>query len=179
MADAQRRVGGAELAKRGADYACLAIDSVGFIRISFAQRMSGKWGQILRAFKLASALALAFAFNTTSAAADPLTRLSCWTWSEEDVSRTVCFVAPGRATMTNRSGTVNNKNQITSCNWSGRYTQSGTRVTVAFAAGSGRCSNDVPAPQYSLTCNFPGDYLDCKSSSLVNGQLLAFDRIFR
>lgn len=129
--------------------------------------------------RIITILALAFAIFPRSAAADALTRSNCWTWTENAGGRrTLCFAAAGRVKMSNRSGTVDNKGWTT-CEWSGQYAQTGAKVTVAFAPGSGKCSNGADSPQYSLTCNFPGDRLDCRSSSLVEGKLLEFDRTFQ
>jgi hypothetical protein len=79
--------------------------------------------------------------------------------------------------MTNRSGTISNEGWTT-CEWSGQYLQTDARVTAAFAPGSGKCSNGAASPQYSLTCDFPGNRLDCRSTSIVGDKLLEFDRTF-
>lgn len=132
----------------------------------------------MRILFVITTLALAFAVLTRSAAAESLTRSSCWTWSEDAGGRrTLCFAGSGRVKMTNRSRTVDEKGW-SSCEWSGQYAHTGAKVTAAFAPGSGRCSNGAASPQYSLTCDFPGDRLDCRSSSLVGGKLLEFDRTF-
>jgi hypothetical protein len=136
-------------------------------------------GYVLRILHIIPALALSLVFFTGSVAADPLMRSNCWTWNDGvDGFRTLCFAGSGRVEMRNRSQKLD-KTGLTTCQWSGKYAQTGTKVTAAFAPGSGKCSNDVPSPQYSVTCNFPGDRLDCRSSSLVGGQLLEFDRTFK
>ena len=67
---------------------------------------------------VAGALALGL---VRSAAADPLTRPSCWTWSDgAGGKRTLCFAGSSRVKMTNRSQTVDEKGWST-CNWSGQY----------------------------------------------------------
>lgn len=134
----------------------------------------------MRSLPIITILALAFAIFPRSAAADSLTRSSCWTWTEgsgDNGRRTLCFAGSGRVKMTNRSRTVDDK-AWTTCEWSGQYAQTGAKVTAAFAPGSGKCSNGAASPQYSLTCDFPGDRLDCRSNSLVEGKLLEFDRTF-
>jgi len=115
----------------------------------------------------------------SSANAEQLTRSKCWTWLVEGYSgnRIVCFLPSGRAKMTNRSETIDGKGWST-CEWTGRYKQDGTDLTVSFEAGSGKCSNGAVSPQYSLVCDFPGDRLECKSSSMVGGKHLQFERTF-
>jgi hypothetical protein len=126
-----------------------------------------------------AALTLVWTFLITPAIAEPLMRSSCWTWSTQaGENRILCFVASGRVKMTNRSRTVDDKGWST-CEWSGQYKQTGHKVTAAFAPSSGKCSNGAASPQYAVTCDFPGDRLDCRSSSLVGGKLLEFDRTFR
>lgn len=115
----------------------------------------------------------------TAATAEPLVRSKCWTWIEGvGGKRTLCFAAAGRVKMTNRSRTIDDKAWST-CAWSGQWKQTGNKVTVAFAPGSGKCSNGAASPQYAATCDFPGDRLDCRTSSLVGGKLLEFDRTFK
>ena len=133
----------------------------------------------MRTLRVITILALAFAVFPRYAAADSLARSSCWTWKEEAGGRrTLCFAGSGRVKMTNRSGTVDNKGWTT-CEWSGLYTQTGAKVTVAFAPGSGKCSNGAASPQWSGTCDFSGEDLHCEGSSIVDGKTYDFNLTFK
>jgi hypothetical protein len=57
--------------------------------------------------------------------------------------------------------------------------QTDDKVTVAFAQGSGRCSNGAASPQWSVTCKFSGDDLDCEGSALVDGKLYDVNLTFK
>lgn len=80
--------------------------------------------------------------------------------------------------MTNRNVTSDHK-QWTSCAWSGQYTQTDTKVTVAFAQGSGKCSNKAASPQWSVTCEFSGNDLDCQGSAIVDGKTYEVNLLFK
>lgn len=111
------------------------------------------------------------------ATADSLTRSGCWTF-EEASKRTLCFLASGRVKMTNRNRTSDDKGWST-CEWTGLYVQTDARVTVAFAAGSGKCTNGASSPQVAATCDFSGESLDCRGSSIVDGKLYELDLVFK
>lgn len=116
-------------------------------------------------------LALAIAACPRSAVAESLTRSSCWTAALDTGSRrTLCFVGSGRVKMTNRNRTSDNKGW-SSCEWTGLYVQTAAKVTVAFAPGSGKCSNGAASPQWAATCDFSGDDLDCQGSAIVDGKI--------
>jgi hypothetical protein len=128
---------------------------------------------------MAAALALAIAALPTFASAEPLTRSSCWTSSlDTGARRTMCFVGSGRVNMNNRSQTSDHKGWST-CQWSGQYSQTGSKVTAAFAPASGKCSNGGASPQFSVTCEFSGNDLDCKGSAIVDGKVYDIDLTFK
>src|SRR5262249_27161054 len=115
--------------------------------------------------------ALAIAALPGSAAAEPLGRANCWTSSlDTGATRTMCFVGTGRVKMNNHNRTSDNKGW-SSCEWTGFYAQTDNRVTVAFAPGSGKCSNGAVSPQWAATCDFSGDDLECRGSSIVDGKM--------
>jgi hypothetical protein len=123
-------------------------------------------------------VALAVAALPESAAADPLTRSGCWTSHiDTGARRTMCFVGSGRVKMNNRNQTSDGK-AWTTCEWSGLYAQTDNKVTVAFAPGSGKCSNGPPSPQWAATCNFSGDDLECEGSALVDGKIYEVNLTF-
>jgi hypothetical protein len=104
------------------------------------------------------------------AAAESLTRFNCWNSTlDSGAKRTLCFVGSGRVKMTNSNRTSDGKSWA-SCESSGNYEQTDAKVTVAFAPGSGKCSNRAASPQWAAVCNFSDDGLDCDGSSIVNGK---------
>jgi hypothetical protein len=114
-----------------------------------------------------------------SGAAESLTRSNCWTATYDNgARRTLCFAGSGRVKMTNYAQTSTNKGW-SSCEWSGQYTQSDTKVTVAFAQGSGKCSNKAASPQWSVTCEFSGNDLDCQGSAIVDGKVYEVKALFK
>jgi hypothetical protein len=116
-------------------------------------------------------LALAIAACPRPAVAESLTRSGCWASAlDSGARRTMCFVGSGRVKMTNRNRTSDDKGW-SSCEWAGLYAQTDTKVTVAFAPGSGKCSNGAASPQWSATCDFSGDDLDCQGSAIVDGKI--------
>jgi hypothetical protein len=124
-------------------------------------------------------LALAIAACPRSAVAESLTRSGCWTASlDTGARRMMCFVGSDRVKMNNRNRTSDNKGW-SSCEWSGHYAETGTKVTVAFAPGSGKCSNGAASPQWSVTCDFSGDDLDCQGSSIVDGKIYEVSLTFK
>ena len=124
-------------------------------------------------------LALAIAALPGVAAAESLTRSSCWTSTiDSGARRTLCFAGSGRVKMTNRNRTSDNKGW-SSCEWSGNFAQTDAKVTVAFAPGSGKCSNGAASPQWSATCEFSGNDLDCQGSAIVDSKLYEVDLLFK
>jgi hypothetical protein len=124
-------------------------------------------------------LTLAIAPLPRAAAADSLTRSSCWTSSlDSGARRTMCFAGSGRVKMTNRNQTSDDKGW-SSCEWAGLYAQTDTKVTVAFAPSSGKCSNRAASPQWAATCNFSGNDLDCEGSSIVDGKIYVLNLTFK
>jgi hypothetical protein len=110
---------------------------------------------------------------------EPLTRSNCWTSTiDSGAKRTLCFAGSDRVKMTNRNVTSDGK-AWTSCEWSGQYVQTGATVTVAFAKGSGKCSNRAASPQWSATCKFSGNDLACEGSSIVDGKTYEINLTFK
>jgi hypothetical protein len=123
---------------------------------------------------LASAIAALPAF-----AAEPLTRSSCWTSKlDTGATRTMCFVGAGKVKMNNRNRTSDDKGW-SSCEWTGYYNQTDAKVTVAFAPGSGKCSNRAVSPQWAANCDFSDDALDCQGSAIVDGKLYDVNLTFK
>jgi hypothetical protein len=124
-------------------------------------------------------VALAIAACPPPAAAESLTRSGCWSSAlDTGARRTMCFVGSGRGKMNNRNRTSDDKGW-SSCEWAGQYAQTGTRVTVAFAPGSGKCSNGATSPQWSVSCEFSGDDLDCQGSAIVDGKIYEVNLLFK
>jgi hypothetical protein len=124
-------------------------------------------------------LALAIAACPRSAVAESLTRSSCWTSHlDSGARRTMCFSGSPRVKMTNRNRTSDDKGW-SSCEWSGLYALTDAKVTVAFAPGSGKCSNGAASPQWSAVCNFSGDDLDCEGSAIVDGKIYEINLTFK
>jgi hypothetical protein len=124
-------------------------------------------------------LALTIAAYPRSAGAEPLTRSNCWTSHlDSGAGRTLCFAGSPRVKMTNRNRTSDNKGW-SSCECSGLYAQTDAKVTVAFAPGSGKCSNGAISPQWSAVCNFSGDDLDCEGSAIVDGKIYEVNLTFK
>jgi hypothetical protein len=124
-------------------------------------------------------LALAIAALPGVAAAESLTRSSCWTAHlDTGARRTMCFVGAGKVKMNNYNTTSDHKGW-SKCEWTGYYTESDAKVTVAFAPGSGKCSNGAVSPQWSATCKFSGDDLDCEGSSIVDSKLYEVSLTFK
>jgi len=114
-----------------------------------------------------------------AAVAEPLTRSKCWTSKiDTGATRTMCFVGSGRVKMNNRNRTTDEKNWST-CEWEGLYVQTDAKVTVAFAPGSGKCSNRAAAPQWAATCDFSGNDLECQGSSIVDGKIYEVTLTFK
>ena len=80
--------------------------------------------------------------------------------------------------MTNRNRTSDDKGW-SSCEWSGLYTQTAAKVTVAFAPGSGKCTNGAASPQWSATCDFSDEGLDCQGSAIVDGKVYEVNLLFK
>jgi hypothetical protein len=113
------------------------------------------------------------------AAADPLTRSDCWTSKiDTGATRTMCFIGSGKIKMNNYNKTSDNKGW-SRCEWTGMYATTDNKVTVAFAPGSGKCSNGAVSPQWAATCNFSGDDLDCEGSSIVDGKIYEVNLTFK
>src|SRR5690242_15610568 len=113
------------------------------------------------------------------AAADELTRSDCWSSKiDTGATRTMCFVGNGKMNMHNYNQTSDGKGW-SRCEWTGMYATTDNKVTVAFAPGSGKCSNGAKSPQWAATCNFSGDDLDCEGSSIVDGKLYEVNLTFR
>ena len=124
-------------------------------------------------------LALLIASIPGSAAAETLTRSSCWTATlDTGARRTMCFVGSGRIKMNNRNRTSDDKAWST-CEWSGYYVQTDARVTVAFAPGSENAATIVASPQWAATCTFSGEDLDCQGSAIVDGKLYEVNLLFK
>jgi hypothetical protein len=124
-------------------------------------------------------VALTIAACPRSVMAESLTRSSCWTSSlDSGARRTMCFVGSGRVKMTNRNRTSDDKGW-SSCEWAGLYATTDAKVTVAFAPGSGKCSNGAVSPQWAATCNFSGDDLDCQGSAIVDGKIYEIELTFK
>ena len=124
-------------------------------------------------------LAPAIAVLPGSAAADPLNRANCWTSSiDTGATRTMCFVGNGRVKMNNHNRTSDNKGW-SSCEWTGFFAQTDDRVTVAFAPSSGKCSNGAVSPQWAASCDFSGEDLSCRGSSIVDGRMYEVDLTFK
>ena len=126
-----------------------------------------------------AAVALAMAALPGSATADPLTRSGCWKATlDTGAWRRMCFVGSGRVNMNNRNQTSDGKGWST-CEWKGMYVTTDNRVTTAFAPGSGSCSNGAKSPQWSATCSFSGDDLDCQGSAIVDGKIYEVTLTFK
>lgn len=122
--------------------------------------------------------ALILLASTGAAAADSLTRSTCWTANFSTGSwRKLCFQGGGRVKMSNYNQ-AGNTDVWTTCNWKGDYLQSGAEVTVSFNPGSGRCSNGAAAPQFSTVCTLTDRSLGCRGSSVVGGKLYEFRGTF-
>jgi hypothetical protein len=76
--------------------------------------------------------------------------------------------------MQNRNITTDQSNRWSTCDATGSYLQKGNQVTVAFAQGSGRCSNGARSPQWQVICEFNDDKLDCEGSAFVDGKTYEF-----
>ncbi len=123
--------------------------------------------------------ALAIAAFATPAAAAELTKSSCWTSKlDSGARRTMCFAAAGKVKMNNRNVTTDQKGW-SSCEWEGLYAQTDAKVTVAFAPGSGKCSNGAKSPQWAATCDKSDDALECQGSSIVDGRLYELNLTFK
>jgi hypothetical protein len=140
------------------------------------------WSDNMRRKSLFGSLAvvaLAMAALPGSAAAESLTRSGCWTAHlDTGAWRKMCFLASGRVKMNNRNQTSDGKAWST-CEWAGLYAQTDSTVTVAFAPGSGKCSNGPSSPQWAATCSFSGDDLDCKGSAIVDGKIYEVTLTFK
>jgi hypothetical protein len=80
--------------------------------------------------------------------------------------------------MNNRNRTSDDKGW-SSCEWAGLYVQTDEKVTVAFAPGSGKCSNGAVSPQWAATCDFSGNDLACQGSSIVDGKIYPLNLTFK
>ncbi len=110
--------------------------------------------------------------------ADSLTRSNCWAADYSDGSkRTLCFVSSRRVTMTNAGRTTDNK--WSTCKWSGDYKKQGADVTVTFHQNSGKCTNGASSPEFTAVCQFSGENLSCKGSSIVDGKTYQFAGTFK
>jgi hypothetical protein len=124
-------------------------------------------------------VALGIAALPQFAAADSLTRSGCWTATlDTGAWRKMCFVGSGRVKMNNRNQTSDGKAWST-CEWTGLYAATESKITVAFAPGSGKCSNGASSPQWSATCNFSGDDLQCEGGALVDGKIYEVNLTFK
>jgi hypothetical protein len=124
-------------------------------------------------------LALAMGAVPGSAAADELTRSDCWKATlDTGAWRRMCFVGSGRVKMNNRNQTSDGKAWST-CEWTGFYATTETRVTVAFAPSSGKCSNGASSPQWSAVCTFSGDDLDCQGAAIVDNRIYEVTLTFK
>jgi hypothetical protein len=123
-------------------------------------------------------LALMIAAPSGMTHADSLTRSSCWIALFGDSSkRTLCFVASGRVTMTN-SNRLSGGTGWSTCDFSGDYVQGAATVTITFAANSGTCTNGASSPEFTAVCEFSGDNLPCRGSSIVDGKTYEFNGTF-
>jgi hypothetical protein len=124
-------------------------------------------------------IAAAAALLPSKSMADALTRSNCWDYlSDKGDKRTLCFLNQPRVTMVNYNHTVDGKGWST-CNWSGNYSQSDTKITVTFPQNSGKCTNGASSPATTAVCDFSGESLACKGSTIIDGKTYGMDLVFK
>jgi hypothetical protein len=123
-------------------------------------------------------LALVIAAPSGEALAASLTRSKCWNVSFDNGSkRALCFFSASRVKMTNSNRTADGASWST-CNFSGDYVERGASVTITFAPHSGKCTNGASSPEFTAVCDFSGDSLPCRGSSIVDGKTYEFNGTF-
>jgi len=111
-------------------------------------------------------------------AAPSLTRGTCWVAKFDNGSkRTLCFRGSRAVTMANTNNVVDS-NTWSTCNFSGKYVQSDDKVTVAFAPGSGRCTNGASAPLFVAVCDFRDEKLECRGATMIESEIYEFSGTF-
>jgi hypothetical protein len=107
-----------------------------------------------------------------------LTRSNCWTARYSDHSeRSLCFFGAGRVTMTNTNREQGSQGW-SMCQFSGDYTQDSTYVIVTFHPNSGKCTNGALSPEFTAVCEFSGQNLKCRGSTILEDKTSVFSGTF-
>ncbi len=113
-------------------------------------------------------LLLVLAGPSSTALADSLTRSGCWLFNESPTKVTLCFSGSSRVTMSKTTTTTDHS--ISTCQFSGSYIKRGDAVTVTFQPNSGKCTNGARSPAWFVVCDFSGESLPCRGSTIVDGK---------